>query len=169
MHPKTSLQMEMGMPPLRWEVKRRCIEFWHRVMNMGEERLVKRAAMDALSLRGGVKWLRYLELCLAHVGWVDVRLDNVKEMSSAEVKSMLNDCAWKEVNKLWAEELTDRPKLCVLKEPVGKGFKARYVGVRRKKMRRVLTKLRGGKAELQVEMGRWTGSVLSVVVERWRA
>ena len=80
MHPKTSLQMEMGMLPLRWEAKRRCIEFWHRVMNMGEEKLVKRAAMDALSLRGGVKWLRDLELCLADVGWVDVSFDNVKEM-----------------------------------------------------------------------------------------
>ena len=70
---------------------------------------------------------------------------------------MLNDCAWREVNKLWAEELTDRPKLCVLKELVGRGFKARCVGVRRKKMRRVLTKLRGGTEELQVEMGRWRG------------
>ena len=53
--------------------------------------------------------------------------------------------------------MTDRPKLCVLKELVGRGFKARCVGVRRKKMRRVLTKLRGGTEELQVEMGRWRG------------
>ena len=111
--------------------------------------------MDALLLRGGVKWLRDLELCLADVGWGEVRRDNVKEMSSAEVKSMLNDCAWREVNKLWAEELKDQPKLCVLKELVGRGFKVRCMGVRRKKMRRVLTKLRGGTAELQVEMGRW--------------
>ena len=70
---------------------------------------------------------------------------------------MLNDCAWREVNKLWAEELTDRSKLSVLKKLVGRGFKARCVGVRRKKMRRVLTKLKGGTAELQVEMGRWRG------------
>ena len=44
--------------------------------------------MDALLLRGGVKWLRDLELCLADVGWGEVRRDNVKEMSSAEVKSI---------------------------------------------------------------------------------
>ena len=69
LHPKTSLQMEIGMLPLRWEAKIRCIEFWHRVMNMGGERLVKRAAMEVLSLRGGVKWLRNLELCLADLGW----------------------------------------------------------------------------------------------------
>ena len=36
---------------------------------MGEKRLVKKAAMEALSLRGGVKWLRDLELCLADLGW----------------------------------------------------------------------------------------------------
>ena len=41
----------------------------------------------------GSEVLRNLELCLADVGRVDVRFDNVKEMSSAEVKSMLNDCA----------------------------------------------------------------------------
>ena len=35
---------------------------------MGEG-LVKRAAMEVLSLRGGVKWLRNLELCLADLGW----------------------------------------------------------------------------------------------------
>ena len=44
----------------------------------------------------------------------------------------------------WAEELEERPKLGVLKELVSGGFGARSVGVRRKKMRRILTKLRGG-------------------------
>ena len=39
----------------------------------------KRTAMETLSLRGGVKWLRDLELCLADLGWGDVRLENVKE------------------------------------------------------------------------------------------
>ena len=62
-----------------------------------------------------------------------MRLENVNEMSRAEVKCMLNDCTRREVNKSWAEELTDRPKLCVLKELVGRGFKARCVGVRRKR------------------------------------
>ena len=44
-------------------------------------------------------------------GMGEVRLETVKEMSSAEVKCMLNDRAWREVNKLWAEELTDQLKL----------------------------------------------------------
>ena len=54
---------------------------------MGGERLVERAAMEVLSLRGREKWLRNLELCLADVGWGEMRLE--KEMSSAEVKCML--------------------------------------------------------------------------------
>ena len=71
LHPKTSLQIEMGMRPLRWEAEIRCTKFWHRVLNMGEVMLVKRprAAMEVLSLRGGVKWWRNLELCLADLGW----------------------------------------------------------------------------------------------------
>ena len=40
LHPKTSLQIEMRLLPLKWEAKTRCSEFWHKVMTMGEERLV---------------------------------------------------------------------------------------------------------------------------------
>ena len=54
LYPKTSLQIEMGLLPLKWEAKRRCIEFWHKVMTMGEEGV----AMGALSLKGKVKWRR---------------------------------------------------------------------------------------------------------------
>ena len=67
-------------------------------------------------------------------------------MSNAEVKYMLKNCAWREASKMWAEELEERPKLCVLKELVSGGFEARCVGVRRKKIRRTLTKLREGTA-----------------------
>ena len=61
LHPKTSLQIEMGLLPLKWEAKMRCIQFWHKVMTMGEERLVKRVAMESLSLQGEMKWQENLE------------------------------------------------------------------------------------------------------------
>ena len=64
-------------------------------------------------------------------------------MSNAEVKYMLKNCAWREASKMWAKELEERPKLCVLKELISGEFEARCVGVRRKKIRRILTKLRG--------------------------
>ena len=57
----------------------------------------------------------------------------MKAVSSAEVKYMLKNCAWREVT---AKELDDWPKLCVLKELVRRGFEARSVGVRRKMIRR---------------------------------
>ena len=86
-----------------------------------------------------------------------MRLDSLKGMSNAEVKYMLKNCEWREVTKMWAEELEERPKLCVLKKLVRGGFEARCVGVRRKKPRRILMKLTGRTAELQVEVGRWSG------------
>ena len=56
------------------------------------------------------------------------------------------------------KELKERPKLCVLKELVRAGFEARCMGVRRKKIGRILMKLRGwGTAELKVEVERWRG------------
>ena len=73
-----------------------------------------------------------------------MRLDSVKSMSNAEVKHMLKNCTWREVTTMLAEELEEQPRLCVLKQLVRGGFEARCVGVRRKKIRRILTKLRGG-------------------------
>ena len=79
-------------------------------------------------------------------GWGGVRLNSMKSMSNAEVKYMIKNCAWREVTKIWAEELEEwveeleeRPKLCVRG-----GFEARCMVVRRKKIRRILTKLGGG-------------------------
>ena len=86
-------------------------------------------------------------------GWDDVRLDSLKGMSNAEVKHMIKNCAWREVTTTWEEELEERPKPCVLKELVSGGFEARSVGVRRK-MRRILTKLRGGGGGVQ-QSCRW--------------
>ena len=97
LHPKTSLPVEMGLLPLKWEAETRCIEFWHKVLTMGEEILVKRVAMEAPSLNGKGKWWENLERCLADFGWDDVRLDSLKNMSNAEVKYMVKNCAWKEV------------------------------------------------------------------------
>ena len=52
LHPNASVQIEMGLLPLKWVAKKRCVEFRHKVMTMAEERLVKRVAMEALSLKG---------------------------------------------------------------------------------------------------------------------
>ena len=45
---------------------------------------------------------------------------------------MLKNCTWREVTTMLAEELEERPRLCVLKELFRGGFEARCVGVRRR-------------------------------------
>ena len=57
--------------------------------------MVKKVVMEALSRRGGVKWLKNLEQCLVDFGWGDVRLDNVKEMSNARVYVCI--CVWEKL------------------------------------------------------------------------
>ncbi len=41
LHPRESLQFEMQMVPLRFEAKKRCIEFWVKVLRMEVNRLVR--------------------------------------------------------------------------------------------------------------------------------
>ena len=116
----------------------------------------KGIALAALSLKGKVKWRENLEQCLADFGWGNVRLDSMKGMSNAEVKYMLKNCVWRQVTTMWVEELEEQPKLCVLKELVRGGFEARYVGVRRKKIRRILMKQSGCSRAASGGV-RWTG------------
>ena len=40
---------------------------------------------------------------------------------------MLKNCTWREVTTMLAEELEERPRLCVLKELFRGGFEVRYV------------------------------------------
>ena len=72
---------------------------------------------------------------------------------------MLKNCVWREVTKMWVDELGNWPKLCVLKELVRGGFEVRCVGVRRKMIRRILKKLRrgGDSRATGVQVGRWRG------------
>ena len=41
LHPKVFLMLELNTLPLKWEGMKRCIEFWVKVMRIGEDRLLK--------------------------------------------------------------------------------------------------------------------------------
>ena len=56
-----SLQFEMQMVPLKFEAKKRCIEFWVKVMRMEGNRLVRMVILEAMGLRGKVKWIEKLQ------------------------------------------------------------------------------------------------------------
>ena len=61
LHPKVSLQFELNTLPLKWEGMKRCIEFWVRVMRMGEDRLLKQVMMQVMELGDRVQWRQDLE------------------------------------------------------------------------------------------------------------
>ena len=46
-HPRVALQYEMMMLPLIWEVRRRCIKFWLKVIRMDDRRLIRLVALEA--------------------------------------------------------------------------------------------------------------------------
>ena len=56
------------MVPLRFEAKKRCIEFWVKVMRMEGNRLVKMVMLEAIGLREKVKWIEKSKRSLEEIG-----------------------------------------------------------------------------------------------------
>ena len=50
--PKHGTAVKMRIVPLKWEAKRRCVEYWVNVLRMSDSRLVKLVIPEALELRG---------------------------------------------------------------------------------------------------------------------
>ena len=74
-----------------------------------------------------------------------------------EVKLALKAIAWEKVREVWREEARGRSKLGMIGRLMDYECKARCVEVDGMRQRRMLTKLRGGTAELRIETGRWRG------------
>ena len=51
-----SLLFELNTLPLKWEGMKRCIDFWVKLMRMGEDRLLKQVMMQVMGLGNGVRW-----------------------------------------------------------------------------------------------------------------
>ena len=56
-----SLQFVLNTFLLKWEGMKRCIEFWLKVMRMGEDRLLKQVMIELMELEDGFQRERYLE------------------------------------------------------------------------------------------------------------
>ena len=52
--PLVSLQFEMNMLPVKWEVMR-SLEFWIRVIKLGDGKIVKKVVREAIKVGGRVK------------------------------------------------------------------------------------------------------------------
>ena len=84
------------MLPLEWVAKLKCVEFWYRVMKLGDERLVKHVAVEACKQRE-MKWMKDLRQRIREMGWGEVKLEDVEKLSNFQLKEMLKSCAWREV------------------------------------------------------------------------
>ena len=99
-----------------------------------------------------------MERSLNMYRWEGIRVEALSRLSLSEVRQMLRDVAWREVMNSWREEVGSRSKLVevIMRKLIEKECKARCVEVKCRR-RRILAKLRGGTAGLEVETGRWRG------------
>ena len=156
-HPKGSLLMEADAMPIAWLARVRCAAFWLKILSnpLYEGRILKVAAMEAMKCGGS--WIMKLKECLKSFGWCGVGAEEVRGLSSGEVKAMLETCAKRMIEDEWACELSTKPKLAILRLLKEKGSESRCLDVASKSQRRVMMMLRGGTAPLMIESGRWQG------------
>ena len=110
LHPKVALQFEMRMMPVIWEAKRRCIEFWLKVLRMGDDRLVKWVVVEAGEMARKIGWQKDLEQGLEEFGWREVGVEGLGRMSLMKIGHMLRDIAWRKVKKKWEADAQERSK-----------------------------------------------------------
>ena len=67
-HPRVPLRYEMMMLPLVWEARKRCVEFWMRMMRMEGKRIVRMVALEAWECQSKVKWVEDLRDSLEKFG-----------------------------------------------------------------------------------------------------
>ena len=98
-----------------------------------------------------------LQECLKSFGWDGVGAEEVRGLSTVEIKVMLETCAKRLNEDEWTCELSTKPKLATLRLLKEKGSESRCLEVASKSLRRMMMMLRGGTAPLMIESGRWRG------------
>ena len=78
-HQRVALQHEMMMLPLIWEARRRCIEFWLKVMGMDDRRLIWLVALEVQEPQNNVKCWEGFECGLERVGWTSEVAEKLRE------------------------------------------------------------------------------------------
>ena len=102
MHPRMSLLLEVGDLPVVWLAILRCTQFWLKVLSSKvyayDERLLRRVAVKVVK-HGKGSWMKRMSNCGREFGWQEVGAEQVKSMSEAELKGMLESVAWRKVRK----------------------------------------------------------------------
>ena len=118
-------------------------------MRIEGNRLVRMVMLEAMGLRGKVKWIEKLKQSLEEIGWIGVEMEELGKLSNGEVVQMLRDCVWRAVKESWVVQAEQHSKLKVVKELRKIRCEPTCIDVESKAIQRMLTKLRGGTAELR--------------------
>ena len=114
-HPKASLLTEADAVPVAWLARVRCAAFWFRILSntLYEGRILRIVAMEAMECGGS--WIVKLQECLTcryfpcPFGWCGVGAEEVRGLSSAEIKVMLETCTKRLIEDEWTCELSTKP------------------------------------------------------------
>ena len=121
------------------------------------KRLLRRVAIESVRHGKGL-WMRKMARCCQDFDWENVGQMHIQNLSETELKGMLESVAWRKVQEKWREELERKPKLSTMQTIIMEcGEESRCAEIKVKSESRMILKLRGGTAPLQVEMGRWRG------------
>ena len=90
LHPRTSLEMEMDLLPVVWAAKKRCMDFWFKVLQMKPERLISSIAKEVLEKGSKIKWLADLRKTLKELGWGNIVGMELENMSEGERGQMMD-------------------------------------------------------------------------------
>ena len=136
----------------------RCVKFWLKVMTsrLYEGRLLKKITRQTVECgKGG--WIKNMAKCMGDFEWQSVGGDAIANLTDLEIGAMLSCAAWRKARSMLMKEVEERRKLRMMNEIVNLEWESSCTVVKRKKERTMLTKLRGGTAPFQIEVGRWQG------------
>ena len=122
---------------------------------MYDKRPLRRVAIESVRHGKGL-WMRKMARCFQDFDWENVGQMHIQNLSETELRGMLENLAWRKVQEKWREELERKPKLSTMQTIIMEcGEESQCAGIKIKSERRMILKLRGGTAPLQVEMRRW--------------
>ena len=124
---------------------------------MYDKRLLRRVGIESVCHGKGL-WMRKMARCCQDFDWENVGQMHIQNLSETELRGMLESISWRKVQEKWREELERKLKLSTMQTIIMEcGEESRCAGIKMKSEGRLILKLRGGTAPLQVEMGRWRG------------
>ena len=57
-----------------------------------------------------------MNMCCKEFGWQEINMEEVRGLSNAEVKEMLESIAWRKTWEEWGREMEVKPKLSMLQK-----------------------------------------------------